>query len=362
MNTNHIFFHNDIDGIISAALYMHYNKNQKCRLYPVTSIMRGKKFDDFFTQIVKGKDDKKIILDYQYNKNADLWIDHHFNTELGDCTISSEKINYNPKALSAAGIVDSVLSKTHLFPDLIEDVDVIDSCSYKSVNEIFKDTKPIMVLNAYIEQMFPNDMVYCRIVEMINSCNLNIFEANYLMRINSYYVKELEKSAMKIKNSIVISKWISIVNQKRENQYPRYSEYLVNPELKYCIRITNIGNGNVKVSIGYNKWHILKNEFNIGKTIGFDYVQQSGGHFNVGSALMKETYVDRFIDDISKILNKEDDLEKYAVDKEDPVEKKAEELVKTGEVKNISEGRKEASKLETAVEEGVDGSAQVQQL
>jgi hypothetical protein len=190
---------------------------------------------------------------------------------------------------------------------------------------------------------------------------MNISEANYLMRINSYYVKELEKNAMKIKNSIVLSKWISIVNQKRENQYPRYSELLINPKIKYCIRITNIGN-NIKISIGYNRWHHLKNECNIGKSIGFDYVTESGGHFNVGSAIIKSDFVDRFIDDISRILNEEDDMEKYAVDKNDPVEKKAEELVKTGEAKNIFEARKEASNVtpEPAVEEDVDGPAQVQ--
>lgn len=361
MNKNHVFFHDDIDGIVSAALYMNQYKDKKFRLYPVSSVMRGKKFDDFFTQIIKGKNDKKIILDYQYHNDADIWVDHHFNREFGDCIVRSERINYNPKAKSAASIVDDFILKNHLLLDLIEDVNMIDSASYKSVEQVFKDTIPIMVLRAYLEQIFPNDMVYCRIVEMINNCNMDISEANYLMRINSYYVKELEKSAMKIKNSMVLSKLISIVRQKRVDQYPRYAEYLTNPEIKYSIRISNIGN-NIRVSVGYNPWHPLKNEFNIGKIIGFDYVTESGGHFNVGGALIKNEYAERFIDDISKILNEEDDMEKYAVDKNDPVEKKAEELVKTGGAKNIFEARKEASNVtpEPAVEEDVDGPAQVQ--
>ena len=361
MATNHVFFHNDIDGIISASLYLYYHKGEKCRLYPVTSEMRGEKFNAFFTQIVKMKDDKKIILDYQCHLDADLWVDHHFDPAFGENFIISTKFCYSPKAKSAASIM-SFLSMDPIineFSELIKDVDMIDSAGYKSVSQIFKDTSPIMILRAYLESIDPNDMIYCRIVEMIASCNMNIKEAIYLLRINSYYVKDLTRSAMKIKGSMVISKWVSVTNQRRKNQFPRYAEYLVCPQVKYAIRITNLPNHQVNIDVGYNKWHELKNEINIGKLIKFDYVKVGGGHFNVGGCIISEDLVNRFIDDISKALNEEEiEMEKYAVDQTDPVEKIAKELVKTADI-SITAARSLASAIEPATKvEEKDGATE----
>ena len=347
MDTHHVFYHDDIDGIISASLYLHYNKNMQSRLYPVTSIMRGEKFDSFFNQIIKGKDGKKIILDYQYNKQADLWIDHHFNPEFGECIIDNDKMLYDNKSESAASLVyDRFTSKniedeTVLMEKLLNYVDIIDSCSYTSVRQVFKDYEAIMILRAYLEMTNPNDMTLCRIVEMISDSRMDVDNAIYRLRINSYYIKELEKSALKIKNSAILAKKIAITYERRVKQFPRYSEFLVFPEIKYNIRIINIGNGNIKFQLGYNPWHTEKNAFNLGKISKFNYVINSGGHFNVGAGIIKESDVERFVDDISQILNEEDDtMEKYAVDKEDAVEKTAEDLVKTGQANNITEARK----------------------
>lgn len=352
MNTYHIFFHNDVDGIVSAALYLNYLKNKRTRLYPVSSFMRGERFYKFFNQIIKGKDDQKIVLDYQYHNKADIWIDHHFNSEFGECIVNNEKIHYDSKAESAAQLVRNYLiSKNNnsimslnsysTLNDLIKDVNMTDSCSYNSIQQVFTDKKPIIILRAYLEQLVPNNMTYCRIVEMIDRCDFDLDEAIYRLRINTYYLKELEKKALKIKNNLIISKKISLVNQKGFNRFPRYAEFLVLPNIKYCIRITNVGNNIAEFSVGYNAWHKEKNQFNIGKLIKFDYINEGGGHFNVAGGFMKDIYVERFIDDLSRILNEEeDDMEKYGVDKSDPIEQRAAELVKTGEVKNVPEGRK----------------------
>ena len=303
--------------------------------------MRGEKFNTFYNNIVKAKNDKDIILDYQYNKNADLWIDHHFNPEFGDCEVYNEKVYYNPKSLSAAHLVKSFFDTNNNFSDLICYVNVIDSATYKSVSQIFNDSCAVMQLRAYLEQNHLDDMIYCRIVEMIDTCDMGIDDAMYRLRIGSYYIRELTKKALKIKNSMIIAKKISITNQKVIKQFPTYSEYLISPEIKYTVRLTNIGNGNIKFSVGYNQWHEEKNMFNLGKLVHLDYTPVSGGHFNIGSGIVKEIDLNKFIDYISKTLNEEEDscMEKYAVDKNDIIEKTADELVKTGEAKNMPEAR-----------------------
>ena len=72
--------------------------------------------------------------------------------------------------------------------------------------------------------------------------------------------------------------------------------------------------------------------------------------------MVKEDSVNKFIDDLTKILNndQEEDMEKYAVDKDDSVEKVAETLVKTGQVKNIKDGREAAVQSQNIAEETDD--------
>ena len=347
--TCHIFFHDDVDGIISAALFLHNNVKGRYRLYPISSSWRGPKFNVFFSSIAKKKNDKKVILDFQYHKDSDLWIDHHFDKDFGDCEIKNNKIVYGPKSASAARLVNYIRLNNEVDYDqsFISTVDMIDSASYKDVNQIFTDKNPLMVLRAYLEKLFPSDMTYCRIVEIIDKCKMDIKEALHILRISPIYVDELRDDALKIKRSIVIAKKISIVNQKRKNQYPRFSEYLTCPDIKYSLRITSVGNEILSVQIGFNPFQKQSNEINIGKMLNDSKLLiNGGGHYNVGACLIKEKNINEFIDNVSIILNEEgvDSMEKYAVDSTDPIEKKASELVKTGESKNLSQARCDVAK------------------
>ena len=123
----------------------------------------------------------------------------------------------------------------------------------------------------------------------------------------------------------------------------------VMPEIKYCIRLTPVGNGCVSFQIGFNAWQGEPNKLNIGKVlseISREYIINAGGHFNVGAGVVKEDGVNRLIDDISQIFNEEKEgvMEKYAVDSTDPVEANATNLVKEGSVKNMDQARIEALK------------------
>ena len=365
MLTNHIFFHDDVDGIISASIFLHDNINDRYRLYPLSSSMRGDKFNDLFYSVIKHKESKKIILDYQYNEDADLWVDHHFDPEFGECAIRNENIIYDPKEKSAASLMAQATQNlerswsTCISRDNLMMVNVVDSGSYASIDQIFKDRSPIMILRAYLERTFPVEMTYCRIVEIISYSNMNIEEALFKMKIGPYYVHELEKNAIQIKGSMIMVKKMSIVRQKRINQFPRYAEYFVMPELKYSLRLTQAGNNNIYFQLGYNSWQNESNKFNIGKIlIQMNHILiRGGGHFNVGGGTLKEENVEQFIDEISKILNEEDtmEMEKYAVDSTDPVEKKATELIKEGSAKNIDDAR-EASVKQLKKPEDSNGS------
>jgi oligoribonuclease NrnB/cAMP/cGMP phosphodiesterase (DHH superfamily) len=354
----HLFFHDDVDGIIGAALFLKNQVPGRYRLYPVSSSWRGDKFNYLISSLFIKPGDKRVIIDYQYHKNADVWIDHHFNESFGECEIRNTKMLYNPKSPSAARLVHEYIKSINPSVDydtsFLFHVDIVDSGAYKSVEQIFRDKSPIMILRAYLERSYPSEMAYCRIVERIAGSNMNIKDALYTLRIGAFYVKDVEQEALKIKNSIVVSNKISFVTQRRKNQFPRYSEYLVLPDVKYAIRLTNIGNNNIYFQVGYNKWQKEPNDVNIGITVSkmIPIIISGGGHFNVAAGVMKCEMENTFIDEISKLLNHEEvDMEKYAVDKSDPIEQKAESMIKTGSAKNINEARSKAS-TQIQAEEG----------
>ena len=366
---HHLFFHDDVDGIIGASLFLKNHIKGKYRLYPVSSSWRGDKFNELISSLFIKPGDKKVIIDYQYHPKCDIWIDHHFNESFGECEIKNSKMIYNPKSQSAArlvfdyGVMINGIESIDYDTSFLYQVDIIDSASYKSVEQIFSDKSPIMILRAFLERTFPADMTYCRIVELIAGNNMNIKDALWVLRIGAYYVNELELEAMKIKDSVIVSNKISILNQRRKNQFPRYAEYLALPDIKYSIRMTNVGNNNTYFQIGFNVFQKESNDINIGfevsklqKTI----ITSGGGHYNVASGMMKSEMENAFIDEVSKILNNEEtNLEKYAVDSTDPIEEKAKEMVKTGEVANISKAREKASK-KPVVEESNAGTAEKQ--
>jgi hypothetical protein len=90
----------------------------------------------------------------------------------------------------------------------------------------------------------------------------------------------------------------------------------------------------------------------------FKYLISGGGQFNSGGGILNATDSERLLDDLSIHLNKEepmDEMEKVGVDKEsDPVESKAEMMVKTGEATDLNDARKKASlkKEEETAQEG----------
>lgn len=365
----HIFFHDDVDGIISAALILRYVvRDRLYTLRPVRTSQRGDKFNKMIDDVDGGPNDELIIVDYQHHKDADLWIDHHFNKTIGDMGFVDAKQIYNPRAKSAARIIYDHIATGPIgkfMPignHIVHMTDMIDSAGYNSVDYIFNSTVPMMVLKAYLEQMtIFLDSTYCRIVEVISACDFDMEEALFVLGIDDTVVDSLRRSAKNIEKAMVINGPVVITEMNRLYAFPRYAEYIAKPDAKYAFRIVHLGGGKIQTDIGFNQWGNFTNEVHIGEMLGsFDYTISGGGHHDVGGSIITEDKMERHIDDITTILNPEEsvaeaEMEKVGVDQEvDPVEKKAAEMVKTGEAGNIDKAREKASKEK----EGVEGNVQ----
>ena len=353
---HHIVFHDDIDGIISAAIYLHDSVDTDVyRLYPVSSTSRGEKLESMVKAMrLKSDTDFLVILDYENHKRSDLWIDHHWSKIMGDEPVINSKIIYDPNIASAASLVKKYLKKRLNTPEysdgFLQMVDTIDKAGYDTVKQIFNDTHPLMVLRAYIERSFHSDMMFCRIVEMISSTNFDFRRALYQLKISRRVIYDLQKDVEKTKRAMLVSQNLSVIRQSRPGKYPRYAEFYINPDIKYSVRLSTIPQNRIYFQVGYNKWHEKPNEVDIGKMLSsINYLLKGGGHYSVGCGIVSQEKAETLLDDLCINLNDgessmSDEMEKVGVDKEcDPIESKAESMVKTGDAKNIDDARKKAA-------------------
>lgn len=272
-----------------------------------------------------GHKNRIMIFDFQYHEKADLWVDHHYNDAFKS-PLYTQKIQYNRSAKSAASLVDRYVSD--LFNLELSDVNMvnmIDSCSFPDIDFAFTSREPLMILRAYLENKSETN----RIVEAI--ARFGVSSALEVLNITGAYVKNLYRKAKSVRSKIEKYGNISVLRQRYPYENPRYAEFLI-PGIKYSVRISRGG----YVQISYNAWHDSPNEIHLGKYIrGSKFFNRGGGHPNVASGQVND--IDLFLDQFSLEVN---EVEKYAVDKEnDEFEKKAEEMVKTGEAKNIDEAR-----------------------
>ncbi len=367
-----IFFHDDIDGIYTTAMFIYVcTPRDVHRLYPLKTSMRGDKFDSMF-RCFSGNY-RKIIVDYQYHSDCDVWIDHHQNKSfLGmDAKDIIEAYNnkvilYSPGEKSAARTLYSYLDKVNhaLIGDLKDPiklhqlalVDMIDSAGYPDVNFVFTNTEPIMILRAYLENIkLSVENTYCRMVECIVHHSFDLKKVLFSLNIDDSEIMYLKKQATRILKKITISKDVGITSCSTMYEYPRYSEYFTNNGLPFSIRIIALGGGRIHCDVSSNPWVKIDREFNIGNFLsGLDYTFSGGGHKGVGGAVLRESDLNRFIDETVSYLNGGDEMEKYAVDSEDEVEKAAQGIVKEAETTGSSVSLEEARAIAAKQEKGKD--------
>lgn len=271
-------------------------------LHPVSSMLRGEKFRALISKV---SNEDFFIFDYQYHDKAGLWIDHHQNHQMGNDPIINEKICYDNRAASATNLVGQYL--TFLGMNLsdsdyamIKSVDMIDTAGYPSIEFIFKDKSPIMLMRAYFEFSYPLDMMICRTSEILAACGMNIEKANKILNIDDSYVDLLERKAINTKNRLEVYNKFSVLRQKQPYQYPRYSEYYC-VNTKYNIRISEESKDDFRLSISYNKWSKEKNYLNIGSyCISNKLIKDGGGHYNIGGGVIKRSKIDEFLDQFSE--------------------------------------------------------------
>lgn len=358
--------------MIGASLFLHntlgHDRTADYILHPVQSQSRDS-IDEKVKTARKHRDERIVIIDYQYSPHADLVIDHHYSKALGDKFVKNDKLIYDPKAQSCVQVVYDHIqnykcttsASDNGMVDLTSDImkavkisNMIDTAKYPDRNFFFNSEEPTMILNHYISSQPFNENVYNRIVELLWRNCLDIERVLYCLNVNTPSILfKVRKSAKELSKYMTKVGDISISYLKRRNQYPRYSEFYLNNDIRYTIRVWPVGDNRFQVECGYNEWHEKANPFNIGNFASEQHFQgfviSGGGHFNIGACIIINNKVDAYIDELTKTINLNNKdgsmtMEKYGVSPDDPVEKKADELVKTGQQKNKTDAREEVLK------------------
>jgi len=302
----HIVFHNDVDGVFSAALFASGTdafKDMDYVLHAVPTSFRGDKFNDMMSKI----NDPLFIFDFQYHAKAGLWIDHHQNDQMGNESIVNEKICYDNRARSAAGLVVRYLESLGIQTSseatkVVRSADMIDSADYPNLQFIFEDRSSAMVLRSFFEFSYPSEMMFGRVVEVLVACELNLEKTLQVLNIDGSYVDAIRDKAVKTRDKIELYGKVSVIRQKYAYQYPRYAEYYATNS-KYNVRISDENKTDFRVSLTYNKWHGEKNAINIGSYCASSkIIKRGGGHYNVGGGIVEKAKIDEFLDQFSEAV------------------------------------------------------------
>jgi hypothetical protein len=321
-----VFYHNDADGIIGAALFLHntigHAKTADYVLHPVQSQSRDS-IDEKVKAARSHRDERVVIIDYQYSPHADLVIDHHYSSFLGDKFIKNDKLIYDPKAKSCVQVIydhimnykcrssfndDGVIPSEGGIKEVVEIANMIDSAQYPDNKFFFESDHPAMILNHYISAQPFNANVYNRIVELLWKNCLDVERTLYTLNINTKAIlKSIQDSAKSFEKNLVKNNDFSIAFIKRKNQFPRYAEFYINNDIRYTIRSFPISGDRCQVQFGYNEFHEKSNTFNIGLYASnkerSGEVISGGGHFNIGSVIIETSKRDEYIDELIATIN-----------------------------------------------------------
>jgi len=352
---HHIMFNENVDGVTAAAIFLHNHvAGGLYRLYPV----RVSKKDDVDSIIsnmsLKEGRDILVILNFQNHAKSDFWVSHKFDKSMGNRPVRNSKVIYDPEAGCTSKLVQAISPTrpvTKYSDSFLEVVETISKESYRSAYQIFNDTHSVMLFRAMMDLKKPEEMMFCRMVELLRTTHMDFRKSAFQMKIGKNYMDSLRMEAESISKSMTVYSNCSVVNQRWATQFPRYAEFFVKRELKYAIRLTRISKDRLYVRISYNLWHDEGNEFNITEALtNIPFVSRAGGEYDSSGGIIKSENMEKFLDKIISILNKEEEpmneqeMEKTAVDSEnDPVESQAQEMVKTGESDNLSDAREKAS-------------------
>jgi len=301
-----IFYHNDIDGVISAAALIRLKKFNldNIVLRPVKSSERG-----MFDSIVKNARsayDYIASVDYAFSPGLDFWCDHHHSPELGDMNISGDHMIHDVTSKSAASLLiskmlreipDTFFKKKYikLLKELSENIDMIDSCGYDNVDYFFESKAPHMTIMRKI-LIDSNDIN--SVVEAVLKCDFNLKKVVKVLKADpSYYLRKQNENS---NSGGFLDRGGMTVHIAAEEKYTptRYTEFYTYPDIFFSVRVVvNDDDETCTVRVSKNPWNKKSTESINLSTIfkGMYPLRSWGGHRDVSGGMITKNHLADFL-------------------------------------------------------------------
>jgi len=289
-----IYFHNDLDGIASAAIILNFlrSRGDDFLKYKVVDFQIPKNWTD-----LKFKN-PAIIVDFLYHPKADFWFDHHpanFLKPAWKKNFHQTKfLHWDPSYKSCCRLILDRLTKyfgfkpPKYFKELAYWLDKIDGAAYSSVKEAMNIKLPAIQIAASLETSYQKEKNINYFKELIKALSRQSFKEvaqlpSVQVRFREY--KKMFQSSLKFfKENIFLYKKIAFIDESVKNVLGlRYAAFYFYPKIFYFVRLIK-RNRIFSVGVGSNPWHRPTDKVHIGN---FLKKYNGGGHQYVGRADFK---------------------------------------------------------------------------
>ena len=267
-NTFHLFFHQDFDGITSAAVFLSYAKrldllsHSRVELVPVDYELKKEWPDRTLPK-------PGAIVDFLYHPDADWWFDHHPTTfartdwELSFREDSQHIWNTSYKSCPRL-IVDSIRDErvrhalSSRFEEYMHWSDVIDSADYESAQQVVDSKDPALQVN--LSLAIDRSPDYLRLL-------IKHFEEESLGGVVKLAeVRSRVRKAMEWQEAAI--SFVAHVGEVRngvafcdltstKGLFHRYAAYYLWPQIKFLVAVYKNDKG-FKLTVGANPWQAFR--------------------------------------------------------------------------------------------------------
>lgn len=301
-----VYYHEDLDGIMSAILYSKLlldNGYSKIKFSYEGVNYDNKNWQDLNLKL--NADEEIVIVDYPFNTSANLWFDHH-ESGWGKIVPTEFVGNFDAKSPSCCQVIFDTPGREKfkdedLILKIVKEVNMIDYAMYPSIDTVYnpKTFGP----KFRMAEMYESDTMYrTELIKMFcqdRSLFYKLIDGHLPWSVDWRYNKVQVKLEEGYNQFIKVAKeedGIVFFETLKYYKFDRYFPFRWKPNSNYTVYIRDfswIGKG-WHVAVSQNPWNLSGRKHNI-KEICERY--GGGGHIGVGGI-----HVDQSLERAREIL------------------------------------------------------------
>lgn len=320
--TYDLYFHNDFDGVASAAVMHAFFKSRGERVqhfFPLDYLVIPEwKRSAFFRKNSHfgGSRNAPVVLDFPYHPKAVFWYDHHDSTfrkeEWERAFKPDARHRYDTAYLSCCRLVLDVLMRDFQFrpgahlKELARWLDVIDGARYHSARETVELKIPALKLTACVEYgRRLRGTHFARFVKLLSELPMAKTLRDPVVSRTYAKVERATRRALGIykKETRVIGKVAFMDESGVHAPTLRFAPLYFHPKALFVVRMRRDGSQKTfyHFSVGVNPWRIPARHPHVGRLLaGYG----GGGHERVGGLEVKGLEKAKTVkNEIIRILN-----------------------------------------------------------